>query len=92
MYEKYREATLRHAQNTKTSETQGLPYILHYKTTAKYMATAHINTNDGLVNGAPGQFMRVYSCMVNGSLLVTRLQTRFSDASGDIATLIEILL
>jgi len=55
---------LRHAQNMKTSETQGLPF-LHLKTT-----TVNIDTNDGLVNGATGQLMRIDNCMINGSLLV----------------------
>jgi len=32
--ERSRESTLRHAQTMKTSKTQGLPYILHLKTTA----------------------------------------------------------
>jgi len=50
------ESTLRHAQN-KTSETQGLPYILHLKTTAKYVVTVNIDTNVGLVNAATGQLM-----------------------------------
>jgi len=41
MSERSRES-IRHAQNMKTSETQGLPYILHLKTTAKYMVTVNI--------------------------------------------------
>jgi len=61
MCEKYWEATLRHAQNMKTSETQGLPYILHFKTTAKYIIIVNIDTNDGLVNGTTGQLMQIYS-------------------------------
>jgi len=51
-----RESTLRHAKN-KTSETQGLPYILHLKTAAKYVVTVNIDTNVGLVNVATGQLM-----------------------------------
>ncbi|XP_061399099.1 uncharacterized protein LOC133334797 [Musca vetustissima] len=41
----------------KVSETQGLPYQLILKTTAKYMVTVNIDTSDGLVNGATGQLM-----------------------------------
>jgi len=74
MSRRSRKSTLRHAQNMKTSETQGLPYILHLKTTAKYMVTVNIDTNDGLVNGATGQLMRIDNCMVNGPLLVTGLR------------------
>jgi len=81
MSERSRESTLRHAQNMKTSETQGLPYILHLKTTANYMVTVNIDTNDGLVNGATGQLMRIDHCMVNGSLLVTGLWIKFTDAT-----------
>jgi len=76
MSEISRESTLRHAQNMKTSETHGLPYILHLKTT-----TVNIDTNDGLVNGATGQLMRIDNCMVNGSLLVTGLWIKFTDAT-----------
>jgi len=76
MSERSRESTLRHAQNMKTSETQGLPYILHLKTT-----TVNIDTNDGLENGATGQLMRIDNCMVNGSLLVTGLWIKFTDAT-----------
>jgi len=43
----------------KTSETQGLPYILHFKTTAKYIIIVNIDTNDGLVNGTTGQLMQI---------------------------------
>jgi len=50
MSERSRESTLKHAENMKTSETQGLQHILHLKTTAKYMVTVNIDTNDGLVN------------------------------------------
>jgi len=61
----------------KTSETQGLPNILHLKTTAKYMVTVNIDTNYGLVNGATGQLMRID----NGSLLVTGLWIMFTHAT-----------
>ncbi|XP_061391279.1 uncharacterized protein LOC133326674 [Musca vetustissima] len=43
----------------KVSETQGLPYQLILKTTAKYMVTVNIDTSDGLVNGATGQLMEI---------------------------------
>jgi len=36
----------------KTSKAQGLPYIVHPKTTAKWMVTVNIDLNDRLVNGA----------------------------------------
>jgi len=65
----------------KTSETQGLPCILHLKTTAKYMVTVNIDTNDGLVNGATGQLMRIDNCIVNGSLLVSGLWIKFTGAT-----------
>jgi len=64
-----------------TSETQGLPYILHLKTTAKYMVTINIDTNDGLVNGATGQLMEIDNCIIKGSLLVTGLRIKFTDAT-----------
>jgi len=41
----------------------------------------NIDTNDGLVNGATGQLMRIDNCMVNGSLLVTGLWIKFTDAT-----------
>jgi len=82
-----RKSTLRHAQNMMTSETQGLPYILHLKTTAKYMVTINIDTNDGLVNGATGQLMQIDNCIIKGSLLVTGLRIKFTDATvGTIAS------
>jgi len=81
MSERSRESTLRHAQYMKTSETQGLPYILHLKTAAKYMVTVNIDTNDGLVNGATGQLMRIDNCVINGSILVTGLWIKFTNAT-----------
>ncbi|XP_050339187.1 uncharacterized protein LOC126765663 [Bactrocera neohumeralis] len=50
---------LERVQLFKTSETQGLPYQLTLKTTAKYMITVNINTCDGLVNGATGELMQI---------------------------------
>ncbi|XP_037811885.1 uncharacterized protein LOC119603786 [Lucilia sericata] len=48
-----------HFRQMKTSETQGLCFELKLKTTAKYMMTVNINTNDGLVNGASGVLMEI---------------------------------
>jgi len=43
-----------------------------------YNISVNIDTNDGLVNGATGQLMRMDNCMVNSSFLVTGLWIKFT--------------
>jgi len=68
-------------QGFKASETQGLPYLLKLKTTAKYVITVNINTNDGLVNGASGQLMEIDHIASGCNRLVSTLWLIFTHSS-----------
>ena len=43
----------------KVSDTQGLPYELYLKLSARYLMTLNNDTSDGLVNGATGILQRI---------------------------------
>ena len=43
----------------KVSDTQGLPYELFLKISARYLMTINTDTSDGLVNGATGILQRI---------------------------------
>ena len=43
----------------KVPDTQGLPYQLFLKISARYLMTINNNTSDGLVNGATGILQRI---------------------------------
>ncbi|CAM4844064.1 unnamed protein product [Rotaria magnacalcarata] len=46
-------------KNLKTTETYGLPLKIDLKVGAKFMMTANSDTEDGLVNGACGQLIKI---------------------------------
>ena len=74
-----RDKALTIIKSYSKDKTYGLPLEINLKISGKYMITANVDVEDGLVNGATGTLMKISYGKINGKRIAVRLWILFED-------------